>query len=114
MASRDIKPGSGMGRRAPGMKRGGSRVAEDWAIRRVHDVSADKLEWHFGRDPLPNYGVDTLAGSSWKMIWSPVGCPESRPREGPAGAGHGSGHELAAAGSAVADQVLECLSRAAS
>jgi hypothetical protein len=34
---------------------------EDWAVRHVNDVIADELGWHFGRDSLPDYGVDALA-----------------------------------------------------
>jgi Domain of unknown function (DUF4365) len=56
-------PGRGKAgrRRVPGMRRGHTHVAEDWAVRRVHDVVADELGWNFGRDPLPDYGVDALA-----------------------------------------------------
>jgi hypothetical protein len=32
--------------------------ANAWAVRRVNDVVADDLGWHFGKEPLPDYGVD--------------------------------------------------------
>ncbi len=34
---------------------------ERWAVRRVHDIVEGDLSWHFGPDPLPDYGVDALA-----------------------------------------------------
>jgi hypothetical protein len=43
------------------MRRGSTQKAEDWAVRRVNDVVADDLQWFFGREPLPDYGVDAQA-----------------------------------------------------
>jgi hypothetical protein len=43
------------------MRRGPTQRAEDWAVRRVNDVVADDLQWFFGREPLPDYGVDAQA-----------------------------------------------------
>ena len=31
------------------------------AVRRDNDVVVDDLQWNFGREPLPDYGVDALA-----------------------------------------------------
>jgi hypothetical protein len=48
-------------KRAPGMRRRETQRPEDRAVRRVNDVVADDLQWNFGREPLPDYGVDALA-----------------------------------------------------
>ena len=54
-------PGRGRSRRAPGMQRGSTQQAEDWAVRRVPDVVADDLKWFFRPQPLFDYGVDAQA-----------------------------------------------------
>ena len=43
------------------MRRRSTQRPEDRAVRRVNDVVADDLRWNFGREPLPDYGVDALA-----------------------------------------------------
>lgn len=60
--------GGGMGeaqpgpsaKRAPGMRRRETQRPEDRAVRWVNDVVVDDLQWNFGREPLPDYGVDAL------------------------------------------------------
>lgn len=49
------------GKRAPGMRRPHTQVAERWAVRHIAGVVEDNLGWHFGDQPLPDYGVDALA-----------------------------------------------------
>ena len=61
MAAKSKQAESDRPPRAPGMRRGRTRKVEDWAVRHVNDVIADEFGWHFGRDPLPDYGVDALA-----------------------------------------------------
>ncbi len=56
--TRPPAPG-GRGRRAPGMRRGRTQQAEDWAVRRVNDV-VDDLKW-FLPQPLLDFGVDAQA-----------------------------------------------------
>jgi hypothetical protein len=36
-------------KKAPGMRRGGTQQAEDWAVRRVNDVVADDMKWFSAR-----------------------------------------------------------------
>jgi hypothetical protein len=43
------------------MRRRETQRPEDRAVRRVNDVVTDDLQWNFGREPLPDYGVDALA-----------------------------------------------------
>jgi hypothetical protein len=43
------------------MRRRETQRPEDRAVRRVNDVVVDDLRWNFGREPLPDYGVDALA-----------------------------------------------------
>ena len=47
--------------RAPGMRRGKTHLAEEWAVRRVNNVVADELRWVFRPERLPDYGVDAQA-----------------------------------------------------
>ena len=47
-------------KRAPGKRRRETQRPEDRAVRRVNDVVVDDLQWNFGREPLPDYGVDAL------------------------------------------------------
>jgi len=50
--------GSGSG---PGMRRGHTQQAEEWAVARVNSVVVEDLKWHSGKNPLPDFGVDVLA-----------------------------------------------------
>lgn len=43
------------------MRRDRTQRVERWAVRRVHDIVEGDLQWHFGPEPLPDYGVDALA-----------------------------------------------------
>ncbi|HUC26274.1 MAG TPA: DUF4365 domain-containing protein [Streptosporangiaceae bacterium] len=43
------------------MRRGRSQQAEEWAVARVNTVVVEELKWHFGKNPLPDFGVDVLA-----------------------------------------------------
>ncbi|MGH3166024.1 MAG: DUF4365 domain-containing protein, partial [Trebonia sp.] len=42
------------------MRRGRNHQAEGWAVLRVNNVVVDELKWHFGANPLPDFGVDAL------------------------------------------------------
>lgn len=43
------------------MRRDRTQRVERWAVRRVHDIVEGHLQWNFGPEPLPDYGVDALA-----------------------------------------------------
>jgi hypothetical protein len=43
------------------MRRGRNDQAEAWAVLRVNTVVVEELKWHFGPNPLPDFGVDALA-----------------------------------------------------
>ena len=43
------------------MRRGHNDQAEAWAVLRVNTVVVEELKWHFGPNPLPDFGVDALA-----------------------------------------------------
>jgi Domain of unknown function (DUF4365) len=43
------------------MRRDRTQRVERWAVRRVHDIVEGDLQWNFGPEPLPDYGVDALA-----------------------------------------------------
>jgi len=45
----------------PGMRRGRNDQVEAWAVLRVNTVVEEELKWHFGKNPLPDFGVDALA-----------------------------------------------------
>ena len=42
------------------MRRGRNDRAEAWAVLRVNSVVVEELKWHFGENPLPDFGVDVL------------------------------------------------------
>ncbi|MGH3155135.1 MAG: DUF4365 domain-containing protein, partial [Streptosporangiaceae bacterium] len=42
------------------MTRGRHDKAEAWAVLRVNNVVEEELKWHFGKNPLPDFGVDVL------------------------------------------------------
>lgn len=42
------------------MRRGRNNQAEAWAVLRVNSVVVEELKWHFGQNPLPDFGVDVL------------------------------------------------------
>lgn len=43
------------------MRRGRNNQAEAWAVLRVNNVVVEELKWHFGQNPLPDFGVDALS-----------------------------------------------------
>jgi Domain of unknown function (DUF4365) len=56
--SRAVRARGGNG---PGMRLGHTQQAEEWAVARVNSVVVEELKWHFGKNPLPDFGVDVLA-----------------------------------------------------
>jgi Domain of unknown function (DUF4365) len=42
------------------MRRGRNHQAEAWAALRVNNVVVEELKWHFGNNPLPDFGVDLV------------------------------------------------------